>query len=471
MNKITLAFTLPLICASFVGCSSSSKKEKAPSAGYVTKGNGSFKLQPYKELTLENGLKVFFVHDATLPRVSLTLMMKTGSMQEPSQHPGLNALTAYLLEQGTQSKDAMKIADDFGQLGASLDITPGADVTTVYADSLTTGSETLLDLFADVAMNPAFKDTEISRIRAQMIAGLQKKIDNPSSYADDESDKFVFGEHPYGRDVNGTIESLRGTSKQDIIKHYLTFYRPNNASLAVVGAFDEAYEKKIQDVFAKWTKRTIPVVNVTAPPASDSLKVKLIVKKGLQQTQIRISELGISRNDPDYLALRLGNEVLGGSFASRLNQKVRDDLGLTYSIYSFFDVRKERGSFDISTFTKNETAGRTLDEALKVVTDYVNNGAQESEITASRNQLIGQFPRAIETADRLAYNLMALDFYGIPVDYLTDFNKNVANLRLKDSNAAIKKAVDPNKFKVLVYGNENIIPQFEKYKPEIVKAK
>jgi len=468
MKKISLAFTLPLICTSFIACSTTSKNGTPPS--YVTKGNGSFKLQPYKEMTLGNGLKVFFVRDTSLPRVSLTLLIKTGTMQEGPK-AGLNALTAYLLEQGTQTRDAMKVADDFGLLGSSLDVSPGADTTTLYADSLTTGADFLLDLFADVAMNPAFKDGEIGRIRSQMLAGLQKKIDNPSSYADDEMDKFLFGSHPYGRDINGTPEALRTVTKQDIIKHYLTFYRPNNASLAVVGNFNEAYEKRVQDAFAKWTNRTIPHVSVEAPPAYEGVKVKLIVKKGLQQTQIRIGQMGIARSDEKYLPLRLGNEILGGSFASRLNQRVRDDLGLTYSIYSYFDVRKEPGSFEISTFTKNETAGKTLDEALAVVNEYVASGAKENEITAGRNQLIGQFPRAIETADRLAYNLLALDFYGIPVDYLTDFNKNVSAIRLKESNEAIQKTLTPGKFKVVVYGDEKIIPQFEKYKPEIQKVK
>ncbi|UXR65164.1 insulinase family protein [Bdellovibrio bacteriovorus] len=472
MRIFIAALTLPLVCSVLVACSSSSKNTvKPPTEGYVTRGNGSFKLQPYKEVTLENGLKVYFIHDATLPRVSLTMMIKTGSMQEGSGKPGLNALTSYLLEQGTQTRDALKLADEFGQLGSSLDISPSADATTVYADSLTTGSQALLDLFSDVTMNPAFKDAEIARIRSQMLAGLQKKVDNPSSFADEKMDHFVFGNHPYGRDTNGTTEGLKGISKQDVIKHYLTFFRPNNSMLAVVGNYDAAYENRVQEVFGKWTKRTIPEVKVEAPPVSDSLQVKLIVKKGLQQTQIRIGQVGINRADQDYLRLRLANETVGGSFASRLNQKVRDDLGLTYSIYSFFDVRKERGSYDIVTFTKNETAGKTLDEALKVLNDFVNTGATEAEVSAGRNQLIGQFPRAIETADRLAYNLLALDFYGIPVDYLTDFNKNVGAIKPKDANAAFKKAVNPAKFKVLVYGDEKIIPQFEKYKPVIERMK
>ncbi|HEY1079470.1 MAG TPA: pitrilysin family protein [Bdellovibrio sp.] len=476
MNKLAAILTVPFVCAAVAGCSSSTKKADSKAAapvapGYVTKSSGSFKLQPYKEVVLENGLKIIYINDTTLPRVSLTLLMKTGSMQEAAEKAGLNALTAYLLEQGSQSADAMKIADEMGQLGSALDVNPGADVTTIYADSLTTGADTLLKIFSDVVMNPAFKDSEIGRMRSQMLASLQKKIDTPSSYADSQADLFLYGSHPYGRDVNGTPEGLRAITKQDIIKHFLTFYRPNNASLAVVGNFKEEYEKNVQDIFGKWTKRTIPVVKTEAAPEIDSLQVKLIVKKGLQQTQIRIMQLGFARNSPDYLTLRLGNEILGGGFASRLNQKVRDDQGLTYSIYSGFDFRKERGSFDISTFTKNETAAKTLEESLAVLTDFVNKGAQETEVAAGRSQLVGQFPRAIETADRLAYNILALDFFGISVDYLTSFNKTVSAIRAKETNEAVMRSLKPGKMKVLIYGDESIISQFEKYKPEVVRLK
>ncbi len=473
MRNITAALStlliVPLTFSALTGCSTAGKKTEKTADGYVSKTNGSFTLQPFKEVNLENGLKIIFIRDITLPRVSMTLLLKTGSMQEPSTQPGLNALTAYLLEQGTQTRGANQIADEFGQMGSNLDISPGADVTTIYSDSLTSTSEDLLSLISDVAMNPAFKDAELVRMRSQVIAGLKKKIDNPSSFTDEKMDQFLFGEHPYGRDVNGTIEGVKGISKQDIIKHYLTFYRPNNATLAVVGQYSDDFEKRVSDVFGKWTKRSIPVVGVTAPPAIEKLEMRLYVKKGLQQTQIRVSELGIQRVDPDFLSLRLGNEILGGGFASRLNQKVRDDLGLTYSIYSNFDARKDRGSFDISTFSKNESAGKAFDETLKVLNDYIAVGAAETEVAAGRNQLVGQFPRAIETADRLAYNLLVLDFYGISFDYLTDYNKNVHELSMKKVNEAFKRHVDGNKIKAVIYGNESVIPQFEKYNPEIIK--
>jgi zinc protease len=320
-------------------------------------------------------------------------------------------------------------------------------------------------------MNPAFKDPEINRIRSQMLASLQKKIDNPSAYADLQMDQYLYGSHPYGREVDGTPDGLKASRKQEVIRHYLTFYRPNNATLAVVGKFSEDFEAKVQAAYGKWSRRTIPVVKVDAAPAIEGVKVKLILKKGLQQTQIRISELGIARSNEDFLRLRLANEVLGGGFASRLNQKVRDDLGLTYSIASAFEARKDRGSFDIQTFTKNETAGKTLDESLAVFSNYVDVGPTDKEVNASRNQLIGQFPRAIETADRLAYNLLALDFYGIPVDYLTDYNKNVNAISVGDAQAAIKRALNTKNLKVLVYGDAKIASQFEKYKPEIVHVK
>lgn len=476
MTQQTVRLATSTLCLLLISCSNTPKKaEVKPKAvavaGYVSGGNGSFKLQAYKERYLENGMKLIFIRDNSLPRVSLTLMMKVGNMQEPEAKAGLNAMTAYLLEQGTQSKSATQLADEFGQLGSSLDISPGSDVTTIYADSLTTGATTLLDLYADVVMNPSFKEGEISRIRSQLMASLQKKVDNPSAFADDKMNEFVFGAHPYGRDVSGSQSTLKAINKQDIIKHFLTFYRPNNSSLAIVGNFDENFEKAVETSFSKWSKRSIPVLQTAAAPESGGLKVKLILKKGLQQTQIRISSLGIARADENYLRLRLANEVLGGSFASRLNQKVRSELGLTYSIYSSFDVRKERGSFDISTFTKNETAGKTLEETLKVLSDYVSNGAQESEVSAAKNQLIGQFPRAIETADRLAYNLLALDFYGIPFDYLTKFNKTVENIRVKEANEAMAKVVNPQNLRVLIYGDARIASQFEQYKPEIERIK
>lgn len=470
---------MTLVLAALVGCAhkkapenkeTNSKAPAAPSSSVSSAASDdSFRLRPYREVTLENGLKIFYIQDDSLPRLSLNLLLKVGTVQEPSDASGLNAITAYLLEQGTNHRSATEVADDFGQLGSSLEITPGSDFTTVTADALSISSTTLLDLFSDVVMNPAFKDPEINRLRSQILAGLQKKIDDPSAYATDQLSAYVFGAHPYARDVDGTPAGIKSIRKQAIIRHYLAYYRPNNSMLAVAGNFGPDFEKKVEAIFGKWTQRRAPAIKEEAVPESKSLQVRLIEKRGLQQTQIRIGEVGIARNDPDYLNLRLANEILGGSFSSRLNQKVRDDLGLTYSIESSFEPHAEPGLFEISTFTKNPTTGQTLDQTLAVVNEYVKNGATDKELAAAKNQLMGQFPRAIETADMLAFNLMYLDFHKVPVSYLTDFNKNVQNVTLNQVNEATRKHIDPSILKVLIYSDKSVAPQLESYHPEVVK--
>ncbi len=430
--------------------------------------NYNFKFRPFRELVLENGLKIIFVPDDSLPRISLTLLVKAGSMQESKSMAGLNSFMTSLLDEGTIHRSSVKIAEEFGQMGTGVDISPGYDFTTIDSDTLSLYSENLLELFSEIVMHPSFSDLEIKRKKAQVLSMLTKKVDSPSEYATEKMDEFLFGDHPYSRDVNGTLESVKGISKQDLISHYLAYYRPNNSTLAVVGKFDSEYEKLVEKTFSNWDRRTIQSSKAEPASSTEKMQVRLFIKKGLQQSQIRLSQVGISRSDEDFLTLRLGNEILGGGFASRLNQKVRDDLGLTYSISSYFDVRRDKGSFDISTFSKNDSAGRTFDETLKVLNEFVSDGASEYEVNAGKSQLIGQFPRTIETSDRLAFNFLILDFYGIPFDYLTKYNKSVNSLNASKVNAAIKRHLDPTKFKAVIYGNESIIPQFQKYQPEVI---
>ncbi len=467
MNKLNClkALAVPFL---MVACSSGLKKIEVPAAAsdYQSYSSGSFVLRPFKEVLLDNGLKIIFIHDTSLPRVSLSMFVRSGVIQDPVNLQGLNFLTSYMLAQGTQTRSATQLADSFGQLGSELSISPGSDFSMVVSDSLSTSKDELLKLFADVVQNPAFADAEISRLKSRIQASLKKKIDDPSSYADDKFDELIFANHPYAFDNSGTPDSVRKITKQNVIRHYLANFRPNNASLAVVGNFDATFEEQVKTAFEKWAKRTIIVKIPESVPVVSDLQIQLLTKKGLQQAQIRLGQVGIKRNDPDFLKLRVANEILGGGFSSRLNQKVRDDLGLTYSIESSFNSQADVGSFDISTFTKNESVAQTLREVMKVVENFVINGVTEKELESAKTLLIGQFPRAIETSDKTAFNILALDFYGIPKTYLTDYNKTIEKIRLKDVNEAIKKHISAKNFKVLIYADPKIAVQLKDYKIE-----
>jgi zinc protease len=446
---------LNLIMISLVGCVAPEKKTEIVKVNktpvVVMPMESQFKLRPMREMQLENGLKIIFIADNSLPRVSMTMLVKVGARQ---------------------TKNAMVLADEMGQLGTEIGIETGNDFTIITMDALVNSADKLLSLYSDIIMNPAFMDVEVARAKSQVIAQQQKKIDNPSNYANDAFDEFLYQGHPYANDITGTPGSVKRITKQDIIRHFLNNYRPNNAELAVVGRFNKDFEVKVSEAFKKWSGKPIKEFATPELKPIQSLELKLVSKPGLQQAQIRMGEFGIRRNDPDFLKLRLANVALGGEFGSRLNQHIRDDLGLTYSIYSSFDSRADRGPFLISTFTKNETVGKVVSESLKVLSEFVDKGITEAELKASKEQMLGQFPRAIETADRLAYNILVLNFYGVPLSYLQDFTKNVEALSLSEVNKAIQKHLDGKNLRVLVYADEKkVADQLKDYKPILEKLK
>lgn len=446
-----------------MSCSSLSNKVKS-----MTSSTPQVELKKYEIKTLKNGLKVYFIPDKSLPRVSLTLLVKVGLKQETT--PGQNFMAAELLESGTQKRNATQLADDLGALGTDLSIAPGPDFTVLSLDSLSTSAEQMLRLFAEIVQKPAFSNSEIERFRSQVLAQISRKKDNPSGFADDFYEEYLFENHAYARDVMGTVTSIKEMRKKDIIQHYLTWYRPNNSLLAVVGSYDEKFMTAVVEQMESWSPRKL--ASVPPKPAvvnSNKPGVKLVLKKGLAQTQIRLGDHGVTRNNSDYLTLRLATEILGGSFASRLMQKVRDDLGLTYSINASIDARLEPGAITITTFTKNETVKKTLSETQKVLEDYVQKGASPEELQAAKNQLIGQFPRAIETSDRYAFNLLALEVYGVPLSYLTDFNQNVERVTLADINRVLKLYFHPESWRILVYGDSSIEPQLSDLSPAVTR--
>ena len=455
------------------GCASQPPKQTVVvnQTSNTSSKNSQVALRPIKTVELENGLKIYFIEDQTLPRVSLELLVKVGLPQEPVELDGLNAFTAELLEQGTQKKSATILADEFGQIGTEMATAPGGDFTFLSADSLAKDKNQLLSLFSDVVLNPAFKETEIERLKSNVKARIIKKIDNPSGYTDDQFDKFLFGDHPYAKDIAGDLKSLKKISKSQITKHYLNWYRPNNSTLAVVGSLTPDFEEQVISAFKDWKSRPLKMDTMKELSQVDGLQVKLFSKTGLKQTQIRMGRLGVARKTPEFLALRAANEILGGGMASRLMQKVRDQLGLTYGISSGFEFRKEKGAFSISTFTKNESAGQTVQEAIKVYDQFIEQGITDKELNAAKAQMIAQFPRSMETADRFGYNLLLLDFYGIPTSYLTDFISNVEKISVDQVNSAIRKHLAVDQLKVVIFGDEKqILPQLESFKPEVIKV-
>jgi zinc protease len=403
--------------------------------------------------TLANGLEVYFVDDQSLPRLSLQLLVPVGTITEPIDKPGLNTLTASLLDQGTSQKKALEIADLFADYGTEFEVQPGADFTLLTATSLVTEFTPVLQLFTEVLTSPNFPKAEIERAKMQTLVQLKGRQDRSGTWADLLSQKYFYQNYPYGRDVLGTEESIKKISRQDILQFYKNNYVAKGARLAVTGRLTPVVEAEIKKQFSNWNSGTGKTGEAPAfnPPFEG--RVVRLPSPQKAQTEIRFIQNGITRSSPDYLKLRLINEMLGGSFSSRLNQKVRDDLGLTYSIYSSFDAKKNAGAWIISTFSKNPTAQKTVDEVFGVLKKALDEGFTDEELSAAKNLVKAQLPRALETADRLAFNLIALDFYGIGVGYLINFDRNIDSYSLAQINQTLHQYIKPDQMQVLIYGN------------------
>ncbi|MGE0633798.1 MAG: M16 family metallopeptidase [Pseudobdellovibrionaceae bacterium] len=444
--KFVFSTLIIFVSAFTLSCASGSKKSSSGS---------DFEMRKYREQVLPNGLTLILIEDASLPKVTLSMVFKTGVMQQGTL-PGLNSLTSELLERGTERKSAKTIADDFGQLGTALSIAPNEDYVQISSTALSQNASSLLEVFSDVILNPLFSEAELQKLKAEMSSRIKQEADNPSVVIDRAFAKYLYGTHPYGQAA--TLASVAKIRRADVIRHHSRYFRPNNAYLAVVGNYSHEFVTQVVATFGAWESRTIE--KQTSQPLAESKfkKLQLVSKPGLQQSQIAMGHLGIKRDDPDFLALRTGGLILGGAFASRLNQKIRDDLGLTYNIRASFEPGLDRGTFEIRTFTRQEQTTDVIVETKKVIQEFVDKGITEKELAAAKALLIGQFPGSVETPEMLAARLVALRVYGIGDEYLKNFLDLVNALTVEQVNAAMKKHLHPENIQVVVYGNEQAMP-------------
>ncbi|MDZ4660503.1 MAG: pitrilysin family protein [Pseudomonadota bacterium] len=431
-----------------IGCSSASIN---PFSG------SSFNIKPYSETELSNGLKVLLVEDKSLPYTSFSMMFGTGAAHDPNQIPGLTNFVGDMFKKGTQKSSAMQIVDRLEQLGASLEISTGYDYTEVSASGLSFHRETILSILAELITEANFADSEIQRLKKQTIDGIKKISEKPDSFADMSFGELLYNNHPYGHPVMGTVSGIGGIKQKHVVKHYLQYFRPNNAVLAVVGNYDSNIIEVLEKSFARWKPRNIDDTKYPTLNPWQGIKLEVIDKADLVQTQVRIGHVGIKRDNPDFLKLRIANTILGSGFTSRLMQSVRVKAGLTYGISAAFDARKDFGPFIVAASTRNDKVGELIRKTLGEVEKFRDEGVTEQEVNDAKALLIGNFPRSIETAERLAFNLLTLRLYKISDYYLTDFVENVRGISAEDINEAIRKYYQPKNLKILVFSNANAV--------------
>lgn len=454
-----------MVATSAMGCASGSGTASNAGASYSKPSSSVLRL--HRETVLPNGLRILFVPDQSLPSLSMGLMVKSGASEDPEGMAGLTNLVASLLDQGTRKRNALQIGDDLGRIGASFRASVDHDYSYMSISGLSTASDELFSNFFEITTMPSFADAELARVKKQIVGGIERAFDNPRYIADLAATRALFGKHPYGRSVAGTSKEVASLSKKNVIQHYLRYFRPNNSVLVVVGQFDGDFEKKVETEFGTWAKREVEQEALPVHKGPEGIRIVVVDKPGLTQAQIRFVTMGIRRSSEDFLPLRVGNTVFGGAFASRLNDRIRKELGLTYSISSGFDARLSEGPFEIETFTKVDSIEKVVVETLAMYKKLLSDGITSDEIKRVRGYLAGVFPQAIETSDKLAYNMLLLRLYGIPDSYLTNYVRDLGGVSVSDVNAALRKALNPKNLTVVIHAPaasaESLKGKFDSY--------
>ena len=407
---------------------------------------------PYEVRTLENGLQVVVVMHHEQPAVNLRLVIGAGAASDPEEKHGVAAFAGQLLGQGTRSRDATEIAETIDSVGGILNVGAGTDLSFVNVLVMTDSFDFGVDLIGDIARNPSFAQAEIERQRQQVLSGIQVSYDDPGYLAGVVFERLVYGSHPYGMPPDGTSESVRQITQQDLRAFHDAHYAPNNALLAIVGDIEaDAAFAAAERVFGDWAAKTLPVLRKVDIPAP-APRVVVIDKPGSLQTAIRVGHAALPRTSPDYLAFDVAIKILGGEGGNRLGSVLRTERSLTYSASADVASRRFGGDF----MGKTETRSATTAEALKLMVDEISrlrrDRVNQRELENAQAYLAGSFPLAIETPNAIASQVLESLLYGLDLNDLPTFPARINDVTVNDIQRVARKYLHPDRLSIVLVG-------------------
>ena len=429
-------------------------RSKAPELGPPPKVS----LPPIVTRQLPNGLKLMIVEQHELPLADFVLLVGSGSTADPASKPGIANLLSAMLREGTTTRKSLEIADQIAFLGIRLSPTSSWESSTLSLHTPTAQLDSALALFADVALHPSFPANEFERVRKTQLTELLQLRDQGAAIASIAFPAIIYGSaHPYGAPAQGTEASVKALTTGDLQSYYQANFRPNNATLIVVGDVTPAQvEQKINTLFGGWQRADIPQINYSEPPKSGTTTIYLIDKPGAAQSSFRIGAVGVPRSTQDYFALTVMNTILGGSFTSRLNQNLRETRGYTYGAGSRFDMRRAAGPFLASAEIVTAKSDSALLEFMKEL-NGIRQLVPPAELSRAKRYLQLQLPGNFETTQQIAAALVPVALYGLPLDYYNNYVQSIEGVTQADVARVAQQYINPGSLAVVIVGDRKTI--------------
>ncbi len=416
-------------------------------------GPRPLKLPEHLETTLANGLGLVVVEDKRLPLISFRLAFRSGDANDPADRPGLSDMMSSLLTEGTANRNSRQIAEEVERFGATLAVGSSSDFTTVAASSLAGFSDEILDLMADVTLNPSFPQNEVDLARENTKQMLIQQRAQPTFLASERLSQVVFGNHPYSR-LAPTPEMLDSMTRDDLVKYRAATYIPNNAVFMVVGDVDrESMLARIEQLFGDWQPGPLPNLNLPALPKRQARSVYVVDRPGSAQSNIVIANEGITRTSRDYFPMLLMHTILGANASSRLFMNLREEKGYTYGAYSNLDARRLAGTFRATAEVRTPVTGASLHEFFYELERIRDEAVSEEELKNAKSYLAGVFPIRIETQDGLVDQLVSIRMYDLPNDYLETYREQVNAVTAADIQRVAQAHVTPDRAAIVIVGD------------------
>ncbi len=437
----------------YTNASSGADRTKVPDAGSPP----TAALPKVEKATLSNGVQVVLAHREAVPVVNLSLLLEGGYASDQFATPGTASLAMNMLDEGTESRNALQISEELQRLGATLNTGANLDQATVAMSALKANLAASLDVLADVVLHPSFPEQDFQRLKQQRLAQIRQEKSSPVQMGLRVFPPLIFGTgHAYGLPFTGSgyEDTVTKMERAAMVKYHQTWFKPNHATMVVVGDTTMAELKPmLEDRFKSWSKGDVPEKNLAQVKVPDKAIVYLVDKPGALQSVILAGHVAPPTNNPDEIAIQTMNTILGGSFTSRLNMNLREDKHWSYGAGSFFvDARGQRPFLAYAPVQTDKTK-ESVAEVAKELKDILNGRpATADELSKAKDNqtltLAGQW----ETANAVAGSLMDIVRYGLPEDYYATFPTKVRALNVGNVSSAAK-VIHPDKLIWVIVGD------------------
>jgi zinc protease len=420
------------------------------------------------QTSLANGLRVVIFEDKRLPLVSYRLAFMSGDVHDPSDSVGLTSAMASMLTEGTESYSSLALAEKIERLGASISTSSSDDFTVIAASALALYNSEILHLMSEIVFRPTFPDDELDLYKRNTIENLKFQRSQPNFLANEQTARLLYGAHPYSR-VSPSAGDIEKLSSDALSRFHNHRFIPNNAvSIAVGDVERDELLKEIEEHFGDWGQGTSPELTFPQPPSRDKTTLTIVDRQGSAQSNIVLANLALNRNDPDYFAVIVMNQVLGAGASSRVFMNLREEKGYTYGAYTRVDMKKLAGDFEATAEVRTAVTGDSLKEFFYELNRIRNEKVSESELADAKNFLTGVFPIRAETQEGLTNLIVSQELYNLPKDYLQTYRDHVNAVTIDEVHRVANKYIAPDKMAIVIVGDaEEILPQAKPYAANI----